>query len=655
MNKRLLKTGLLTLLLLLCLPVFALADAPTLTFSQTTGFYADPFTLEMTCSDPEAVIHYTLDGTLPDENSPVYADGLSLSFSNEREDTLMKITGITAGEEFVPTDDFPTGHVVRAIAIGAEESSEVVSATYFVGYDRQETYGSIAIVCLVTDPANLFDYDTGIYVTGRVYDEWLAEQTKAVESWQVTANFTQRGKDWERPVSVTFLPAEGNDGEGFTQEMGVRIKGGASRGGNQKSLRLIAKKDYGKKSVKYALYPDNLREADGEVVTQYKSFTLRNGGNDADFAKIRDPYIANLATGLRIQTAQNMPCIAFINGEYWGLYTLNEEYSDSFFQYHYDIDKDNVVVVKCSELDEGKDEDFALYEEMFTTIAACNMADPEQYARACELLDMGSFADYCAVQLYIYNQDGLFQNNNWQMWRVRESSTDSPYADGKWRMMLYDTDYSSGIYDSGENAKTDNVISALTAAYGEGHPGLLFISLIQNEDFQQQFITACCDVRNLYFAKNRTASVLKTMTAEYLPYRADSLRRFGPLWTLWDPDGHAKTNMQNLGKFFETRYGSFLGMVKGAFELGNSYTITFKISDPEKGAIYLNDRDIAVTNNTRCQYFAEYPLSICAVPVEGATFVGWEVSNQHAEVAEADSAETTVQFSRAFTLTAVFE
>ena len=43
-------------------------------------------------------------------------------------------------------------------------------------------------------------------------------------------------------MSVTYLPAEG---EGFTQEMGMRIKGGAYRGSNQKSLRLIARKDYG--------------------------------------------------------------------------------------------------------------------------------------------------------------------------------------------------------------------------------------------------------------------------------------------------------------------------------------------------------------------------------------------------------------------------
>lgn len=640
------------LFVLLCFPIFALADDLTLTFSHVTGFYPESLTLEMQCDNPDAVIHYTLDGSVPDENSPVYLGGLTLPSSNMREDTLMKITGITAGEAFVPTDDFPTAHVVRAIALTKDDSSAVVSGTYFVGYDRAELYGDIAIMCLVTDPDNLFDYDTGIYVNGHVYDEWLATQTGNVESWQVTANFTQRGKEWERPVSVTFLPAAG---DGFTQDMGMRIKGGASRGNNQKSLRLIARKEYGEKRVDYALYPDNLRE-DGEgIVSKYKSFTLRCGGNDTDFGKIRDPYIANLSTGLRFQTAQNMACLAFINGEYWGLYTLNEEYSDSFFQYHYGIDDKEIVVVKCSQLDEGQEDDIGLYHQMYQTIAFGNMTDPDAYAAACELLDMGSFADYCAVQLYILNSDGIFQNNNWQMWRTRTVSDASPYADGKWRMMLYDTDFSSGVYSSGDGADTDNVLPAITDAYYPWHPALLFSSLIQNEDFQQTFITACCDVRNLYFSKKRAVATLADMTAEYLPYRPDTLRRFGPAWTLWNPENHCKTNMSAIGHFFEDRYGKFLGLVKNAFELNSSYTITVKISDKSKGKVFVNGRDIEVTSGMKLQYFGEYPLEVMAVAEDGARFIGWEVSSDYAQVADIDAAETTVRFSRSFTLTANFE
>ena len=649
-----LKKFVLLLALVLCVGcASASAAGPELTFSLASGFYEYPMPLKITCDNKKAVIYYTLDGSVPDENSLRYDGTITLMWSNEREEALTKITGITAGETYVPQQDFPTGHVVRAIAITPNgKKSDVVSGTFFIGYDRQSLYGDTAVMFLVTDPAGLFDYDRGIYVLGRAYDEWAARQTGSYESWQVTANFTQRGDDWERPVSVTYLPGEG---AGFTQEMGMRIKGGASRGGNQKSLRLIARADYGEKNVDYALYPDNVREEDGGVVEKYKSFTLRNGGNDADFGRIRDPFIQNLATGLRLETAQNMPCIAFLNGEFWGVYTLNEEYSDNYIQYHYGIDNDNVVTFKRGEVEDGEDQDAGLFAEMFDYIAYNDMSDAAKYEKACALLDMGSFADYCALQFYIANEDGPFQNNNWEMWRAREADSRAhAYADGKWRMMLYDTDYSSGIYCDGTNGGLDNITPVLTGTDYQGwHPALLFNSLIQNEAFQQEFILACCDVRNLYFGQKRAAALLTEMTADYLPYVPDTLRRFGPAWVNWNPERHFKTETEQLGKFFQDRYSRFPDIVKKVFDLGTAYTITIKINGD--GEVFLNGRDVASTHNSRVKYFAEYGLTATAVPADGATFTGWTVSGKDVALSDPEALTTQIAFQRIFTLTANFE
>lgn len=648
------KLSALLFALLLCFAAsVALADEPVLTFSLASGFYGDTMTLEMHCDSSKATIYYTLDGSTPDETSLVYDGPLTLTDSNAREDVLTKITGITAGETFVPVLDFPTGHIVRAVAIPEKgEASAVVSGTYFIGYDRKELYGDTAIMFLATDPEGLFDYDTGIYVTGRYYDEWKAEQTGTWESWQAVGNYTQRGDAWERPVTVTFLPAEG---EGFTQDMGMRIKGGASRGNNQKSLRLIARADYGEKKVDYVLYPDNVREADGGVVDKYKSFTLRDGGNDCDFGKIRDPYIANLATGMRFETAQNMPCIAFLNGEFWGMYTLNEEYTDNYIQYHYGIDNKNVITVKCGELDDGEESDFALFEKMFTYIAENNMSDAKKYQKAAEMLDMGSFADYCALHVYIDNQDGPFHNNNWQMWRVRTPDKKAhAYADGKWRMMLYDTDFSSDIYGDGSNYAADSITPVLTGTEYHGwHPALLFTSLIQNEDFQREFILACCDVRNIYFSQKRTSAMLKEMTADYLPYVPMTMQRFGPQWVNWNPQRHFQGELEQLGKFFEGRNNRFPDIVKKVFELGNAINITVKVKGD--GEVYLNGRNVPVPHNSRVKYFAAYGLTATAVPAEGATFTGWTVSHESVTLSDPDALTTEVSFSRVFTLTANFE
>ena len=64
---------------------------------------------------------------------------------------------------------------------------------------------------------------------------------KKLEGWQHEANYTQRGKEWERPVYCEYLSADGS--VLFGQDMGIRIMGAASRNESQKSLRLTARED----------------------------------------------------------------------------------------------------------------------------------------------------------------------------------------------------------------------------------------------------------------------------------------------------------------------------------------------------------------------------------------------------------------------------
>ena len=633
----------------------AYAEGPKISFSHESGFYSNPFSLEISCNDRKAKIYYTLDGSMPTQDSELYSEGLYMMYSSICQPKLMLIEGIQEGEPHVVEDDYPMAHVIRAMAVNSRgECSEVISATYFVGYDRAKLYGDTPVMLLVTDPANLFDYETGIYVLGKCYDDWRAEQTESYDEWDVVGNFTQKGHDWERPVSVTFLPGEG---EGFSQEMGMRIKGKASRIFGQKSIRLIAREAYGQKNVKYAIYPDNVREEDGGIVSKYKSFTLRSGGSDCNCAKIRDPFISNLATGLKFETAQNMPCITFINGEFWGIYTLNEEYTDNYIQYHYGIDNKNVITVKVGQIEDGEEEDIRIFKVMADAILEHDMADAEAYEAASQLLDMNSFADYCALQFYIYNEDGCFKNNNWQMWNVRDPQlSDETMADGKWRMMLFDTDYSTGIYSKGKNALEDNITPVITKTSYQGRtPGNMLTSLLKSPVFTQKLIKAFCDVRNLYFDVDRVDAQVQEMTDDYFPYAADTLKRFGPDWTLYDPEDYLSGQIGYMHHFFTTRYESFLPIVQNAFGLNDPCAVKVQISGAEKGQVHFNGRTLPVESGAEYLYFPEYSLDITAVPAEGATFKGWTVSHDSAVVADPEALSTEVSFTHAFTLTANFE
>ena len=92
----------LALVAILCMLCTAFAAELELTLSADSGFYAAPFALEMKVNSKKATIYYTLDGSVPDENSLVYQGALTLNDSSTRPDVLMRITGINSAEDYIP-------------------------------------------------------------------------------------------------------------------------------------------------------------------------------------------------------------------------------------------------------------------------------------------------------------------------------------------------------------------------------------------------------------------------------------------------------------------------------------------------------------------------------------------------------------------------
>lgn len=71
--------------------------------------------------------------------------------------------------------------------------------------DRFSTY----IVCLTSDPYNLYDYEYGIMVEGKIRDEYVNSPEYISGKLTQPANFTQQGRDWERDVYVEILSPDG--------------------------------------------------------------------------------------------------------------------------------------------------------------------------------------------------------------------------------------------------------------------------------------------------------------------------------------------------------------------------------------------------------------------------------------------------------------
>ncbi|MBK9190623.1 MAG: chitobiase/beta-hexosaminidase C-terminal domain-containing protein [Crocinitomicaceae bacterium] len=226
-------------------------------FEPAGGIYTKPVSVVLSSDLPNARIYYTLDGSEPGSGSMKYTKPIAVS----------KVA------------------VIRAIAYGDGGTSRIITNSYFC--DRAY---SLPVVSITTNPANLWDFTSGIYVKGCCAD--------TVPPY-LGANFWY---DWEKRANVEMYEPTGECA--FNQVAGIGVFGGFSKGLPQKSLYVIARDRYGKKKFDYPIFPE--REMDS-----YKSFILRNAGGDFGKTHFRDAFMTQLAkpTGLAIQ--EYRPAVVF--------------------------------------------------------------------------------------------------------------------------------------------------------------------------------------------------------------------------------------------------------------------------------------------------------------------------------------------------------
>ena len=211
-------------------------------FSAAGGFYAEEFELELKAA-PESRIYYTVDGSVPDHDSILYEKPIWIRDVSDESNVY------SARNDFQPLQDSLAENpvekimVVRAIAIDADgKKSDIVTNSYIVGKEKQGNYKEMYTVSLVTDPDNLFDYDEGIYVLGKRFDDYIAEGGDLEDAIQADANYRIRGKKSERPASIEIYDENGN--LIVDREVGIRIHGGTTRGCTQKSFSVYAREMY---------------------------------------------------------------------------------------------------------------------------------------------------------------------------------------------------------------------------------------------------------------------------------------------------------------------------------------------------------------------------------------------------------------------------
>lgn len=480
--------------------------------SKESGFYDEPFDLTIT-SDYD--VYYTLDGSEPTINSTKYTGPIHIYDRSEEENQYACIKNISVFDYYI-SPKYPINKctILRAIAIDKKNNiSNILNESYYIGFKEKDGYNNIPTVSLITDPNNLFDYEKGIYVLGKVYDNVKDDERYNANPSEIPCNYNCEGEGWKKEATIQYF-----DNRGALQsvdDIKISIHGTYSTSHNQKSLNLF--RTTNNESYFFDLFDTNAT-----------SLELRNGGTvDARYTKIRDAVNQKLVED-RDLTIQNAFLVqVFIDGEYWGVYNLEEKIDKQFISSKYNVEKDNAIILKIgnsgNKIVEDSDDYYRYYQDVLDFVSENDLSIDENYEKVCEMIDIQSYIDYFTFQIYISNSDSIV--NNYCLWRTKTIDEENEYADGRWRWILVDTDASSAMAwynDYYIDSFTDKGNNYKIVVMDD----LLFSSLLKNDNFREQFVSSFKEIIKNNYNYEIVEKQINDYIGEYIDNIHMSHKRF---------------------------------------------------------------------------------------------------------------------------------
>ena len=465
-------------------------------------------------------------------------------------------------------------------------SSPVVTRSFI--YRNHDYY--LPILSIVTKPANLFDSEIGVYVSGT--NGISGNGQGSPKNWNM---------DWERPVNVEYMvPFDSGEGREYksvlNQESDFEIAGGWSRawGGGmvdgkywemKSSFRLKGDKRYeGQKHFDYPIFPH-------KPYNQYHCLQVRNGGNDS-YARTKDANLQMIAltSGFYIDCQDWQPAHVFINGDYLGMLNIRESNNKHFGYSNYGIDTDDMDQFDLSnaQYNQKVGDDVAWKELLALASDLARTKSAETYREVCDRLDIDEYINYMAFECYIGCSDWITNTNNVKGFRSRSD-------DGKFHFVVFDLD---SAWDS------DNMISNLIGTSGGANVDDLFRSLIKYEPFKKQFIDAFCLVDGSIFEPGRCSEIITSMY--------ETMNRALGF------EGNS-SNTDQIRTIRNVHNGSRINNMKNYFGLPSGYKVTLK-SNIGEGRLLVNGQEVPTR---RFEGYLFEPVTLTAKAPAGYTFAGW--------------------------------
>ena len=470
------------------------APTPIVTASEPRGYRSSPFTVSLTCSDASAEIRYTLDGSVPGPASQVFTGPINIAQTTILRASVVDTASIRQNVTTVtwifledvlqqgsnPPPGWPGSWQVNGHVMEYGLNQNIVTGDS--ARLRDGMTNAIPSISLVTDLANLFSAQRGIYV-----------------------NPGNDGISWERPVSVELIdPVQGNASE-FQIDAGLRIRGAYSRSsGNPKhSFRLLFRSEYGEGKLVFPLFGDEgAMEYDKVDLRTSQNYSWAYENSDQD-TFVRETFSRDSQRDMGMPYTRSRYYHLYLNGQYWGLYQTQERGDADFAESYLGGNNEDWDCIKTSQpgytttASDGTFDAFYTFHDLAINEGFAG-ANANNYFRAKGLnpdgtrnpdypvyLDEDNLIIYMLTAYYTGDPDspvsmwGGFPNNLYGLFNRAN-------PDGfKW--LRHDAEHSLGAHGSyGVNSDTTDAGSNFTSR-NNFNPATLHLRLCEHPEYRRRF------------------------------------------------------------------------------------------------------------------------------------------------------------------------
>ena len=547
--------------------VLFFSDYSPLKFNYPSGTYNQSIkiALKKDIQVPNDIeIYYTLDGNDPNEQSNKFTQEIDL----------------TVGENELKV------YPLKVRFLYKEKWSDIYTETYILDNSSGIT---LPIISMTTDNDNLYNEETGIFIDDNLY---------------------KRTDEWIRPAHIMMSE---NNNIIWNQDIGIQISGKASAMLNNKSFKIIASETYDEKNPRFILNNlNNNREVyPNSNVTEYNTLRLRTGSHDIYQGNIRNSLLSRLAMESNFPGYSNVNrAILFLNGEFYAITDIQENFSDTFLKRHYDLDDtDNIQKQKGGENE-------VLNNLELTNLFLKDLNNEANRTNLEQKVDMNDFLYYYALHLLMNDTD--WPKNNYEIWRYKDAvNNNNTYEDGRYRFVIYDADLSyyredneiweeAGSYLWNYLTKTDNFVLS---------------NVLKSDYYKKKFAVIMSDLLNTSF---KTDNILNLVDEEYSRIQKDLLYFYDQEIT-----DDLNNKIQDLKKTIKEQNERIKKSLDKDLYFNKYYNLNIKTS--EEATLSWNYMTLFPNSNYENSYPEESEITIIASPVKGYLVKGFLINDKIVE------------------------